>query len=388
MCNLPFSRLRVDIGNCGGCGLLCSLDDADRCLDGVCSCGFRGDGCPLGQDCRGGVCLDPDPTGRVCEFDGDCQDLERTTGAWYCIESRCTLAHCIEEVCDGLDNDCDDLVDETDEGFPLTRWCPAGYDFDFLNPPCAAGTQFCSGGSWTQCRGEHLPIPESGHLACDGLDNDCDGCVDGTGPLCTSIRNTTYDVVFVLDMSGSMTAEQMAVLDAMTMFAERFSRPEFRYALVEMPAPPSPGIFSPWWSDLRLDFSDYSTFITELAPLIGMVNGDQEPSYDAIAYLGEEVDLVPSWDPSATRVIIVITDEDGQSTRWLHEGRDLMGDPPEEVTEFEMCASLVHGEILAVVNDPFFWSWFDLCAEMFTLSEDATTMAENLSTIISDPCEE
>lgn len=396
-CDIPFVQLQVDIQNCGGCDLLCNLDDTDRCQEGVCSCGpLLGGPCPTGQDCRAGICVSPDPDGRVCEFDGECQVSEEgdatLEGSWWCIESRCTRTDCTEEVCDGVDNDCDDLVDETLEGLPMTRWCPEGVDFDTLLPPCEQGVQFCQSGEWSPCRGAHLPVREIGTLACDGRDNDCDGCVDGTGPSCTPVRNTTYDIVFVLDRSGSLDEEQAAVIDAMTMFADRFSRPEFRYALVEMPAPPRTdapvGWSSPWWSHLTQDLTDYDSFIAILPPLLGVVNGDQEPSWDTIAYLGEEFRLTPSWNLDSTRIIIMITDEEGQTLRATHADP---ADPPESrtvVSEEVMCASLVHGEVLAVVTDPFYNTWFDLCGQMFELTTDAITMADAIATIITDPCEE
>ncbi len=84
------------------------------------------------------------------------------------------------EICgNGLDDNCDGRIDE---GCPCT---PGAVQPCFQGPPgkrniggCTDGTQTCIGsaefGSWDVCVGSIGPSPER----CDGLDNDCNGCVD------------------------------------------------------------------------------------------------------------------------------------------------------------------------------------------------------------------
>lgn len=48
---------------------------------------------------------------------------------------------------------------------------------------CQSGIRTCAGGSWSDCVGQVLPLPEE--ICGDSLDNDCDGVVNNDCPLCT-----------------------------------------------------------------------------------------------------------------------------------------------------------------------------------------------------------
>ena len=140
---------------------------------GLCSdiCG-RDEDCPEGFDCVLVTTSSTDaerrclPTDYCADGDEDGFGVGPGCSGVDCNDDDAAVNLGADEVCDGVDNDCDETVDENSAD--VGDDCSTGFE-----GVCAPGRTQCVDGG-VQCVAFASPADE----VCDGLDNDCDGSAD------------------------------------------------------------------------------------------------------------------------------------------------------------------------------------------------------------------
>ena len=245
------------------------------------------------------------------------------------------------EACNNHDDNCNQQIDEG-----LFAGCYSGPPKTMLVGICLPGEMTCFEGKWGNyddnnqfvkklCLGEITPEPED---LCNGTDTNCDGKIDEDKEL------EPTDILFIIDLSGSMYEEINAVTLALNKFAAYYSDSEvIQWGL----------IFTASWGAngseqvvLKTDLVDFQTFMNIFQSTGFQLSGGEEQNYDAIYFaihnlippallpyqladlewgpsqwsMGIPSSAVPpkeqwdiSWRDDAKHVIILFSDEEGQS---------------------------------------------------------------------------
>lgn len=172
---------------------------------------------PEPETCDG---IDNDGDGRVdgltrsfgdseyrCDYQNRCASKDRcVAGQWACYPDPSFVK---EEACNGLDDDCDGDIDE---GLDQPR-----FDYPYEDHPgtlgrgaCRAAVEYCSDGELVI---QPAVIPED-ETCFDDVDNDCDGETD------EDLHVTEQALVLVVDLSGSMLEELVAISTAICQAAQ------------------------------------------------------------------------------------------------------------------------------------------------------------------------
>ena len=263
------------------------------------------------------------------------------------------------EICNNRDDDCNGLVDD----LPLAPLpCYDGPAETLQHAPCSYGVDECQAGQWV-CTRQVLP----GMEVCDAIDNDCDGQIN------EHLVMGIWDLVFAVDMSGSMQTTIDAIKQATAAFATAYPGEVYRWALLG-----APDTDIDFRVTLIQDFTDAATFADVMSQQSAGLTA-YEPNLDVPVLVSDPANpLHLSWRPGSHRILIVFTDETAQSG---------MGTNEREAADAAMIAGIPCYYFARYIHR----TGFDLITlqsggGLLNIDGSADEIVRDLNTIVSESC--
>jgi hypothetical protein len=239
------------------------------------------------------------PTG-ACQYNSaTCQN-----GVFVCNVHE----DCHSEVCDGIDNDSDGLVDEDTVEEPLfsERFYYTGPIETINVGVCRSGVKRCIDGT-IQIVGEVIPLDTE--VCGNDLDENCDGTVD------EAESYDDADYLLVVDFSGSMSSINNFLADMLCNWANQQTLRQSRFAVIGIGVGSPNNINNSVPQTVKVtDFTDSLGACVAIRQTIRN-RGSHEYAMEAI-YFGtnaENPEYLLSWQQSNRRVL-VFTDEPPQAS--------------------------------------------------------------------------